>query len=487
MKKLPTILVIDDERNTREGLQAAFDDKYEILLAASATEGLQILQQRKVDIVLTDLRMPGMDGMAFTQTVAARKDAPLIIMLTAYGSVQTAMAAMRAGAYDYLTKPVKLEDLEMMIDRGLTVLAERRGSEAGTEGDGAAGIIGSSPAMKECLEKARQVAAARSTVLITGESGTGKELFARAIHQWSPRAKKPFVAVHCAALNENLLESELFGHEKGAYTGADERFIGRFERADHGTLFLDEIGEINLSTQVKLLRVLETRNLERVGGSKTIPVDVRLVAATNRDLKQMTVDGTFREDLFFRLNVVNLQLPPLREHPEDIPLLLEHYLKITNRDNDKEVKGFSAEATAVLNAYKWPGNIRELRNCVERMVVLARGTLLTITDIPREIVDAVADQFSQKGGEAPPPAAAELPRVTETVPSTEPAHEVPAIAVDDPFRSGTLDIRDNERLAIEKALAQANGNRTHAAELLGISRRTLQRKLKQYGQAEEEE
>ena len=495
MKKLPAILVIDDERNTREGLQAAFDDKYDITLAASAEEGLRILKERQVDIVLTDLRMPGMDGMEFTRQVSSRPDAPLIIMLTAYGSVQTAMAAMRAGAYDYLTKPVKLDDLEMMLERGLSVLAERRsGDREVASSEASAGIIGASAAMKECVERARQVAAARSTVLITGESGTGKEVFAHAIHKWSPRARKPFVAVHCASLNENLLESELFGHEKGAYTGADERFIGRFERADHGTLFLDEIGEISLSTQVKLLRVLETRNLERVGGSQTIPVDVRLVAATNRDLKQMIADGTFREDLFFRLNVVNLQLPPLRKHPEDIALLLEHYLEATNRDNGTQVKGFSAEATAVLNAYQWPGNIRELRNCVERMVVLARGSLLTINDIPREIMDAVAEQFGN-GGSA---SAALSPAASGGHPE-----EAPAARPDDAGGEGggeaghpqepsagksaipaSLDIRSNERLAIEKALEQAGGNRTHAAELLGISRRTLQRKLKQYGQEE---
>lgn len=459
--KQPVILVIDDERNTREGLRDAFEDKYEILLADSAAAGLEILRHRHVDIVLTDLRMPGMDGMAFTQEVSSWPEAPLIIMLTAYGSVQTAMAAMRAGAYDYLTKPVKLDDLEMMIDRGLAVLEERRsnGGASATATENA-GIIGSSPAMKAVLEEAHQVADARSTVLITGESGTGKELFAHAIHAWSPRAAKPFVAVHCAALNENLLESELFGHEKGAYTGANERFIGRFERADHGTLFLDEIGEISLATQVKLLRVLETRNLERVGGSTTIPVDVRLIAATNRDLPAMVREGTFREDLYYRLNVVNLRLPPLREHREDIPLLLEHFLKQAATDNGKAVTGIAADAMAVLNSYDWPGNIRELRNCVERMVVLARGTLLTVSDIPREIVDALAGDAEGTSASAPASSA--------TIASAP-----------------VLDIHENERTAIRQALEQARGNRTRAAEILGISRRTLQRKLKQDPSLEE--
>jgi DNA-binding NtrC family response regulator len=442
----PTILVIDDERNTREGLRDAFSDKYAILLADSAEAGLKAIKSRHVDIVLTDLRMPGMDGMAFTKQVASQPDAPLIIMLTAYGSIQTAMAAMRAGAYDYLTKPVKLDDLEMMIDRGLAVLQERRSGSAGADADAPAGIIGHSEAMRGVLEEAKQVAAARSTVLITGESGTGKELFAHAIHQWSPRAKAPFVAVHCAALNENLLESELFGHEKGAYTGASERFIGRFERADHGTLFLDEIGEISLPTQVKLLRVLENRCIERVGGSATIPIDVRLVAATNRDLKAMAAAGTFREDLFYRLNVVNLQLPPLREHREDIPELLRHFLRLAAEDNGKQVTGFTDDAIAVLNAYRWPGNIRELRNCVERMVGLARGNLVTINDIPREIVEAFTDQPASPQGDSPTPP--------------------------------VLDTRTNERAALRQAPEQCRGNRTRAAALLGISRRTLQRKLK---------
>ena len=310
-------------------------------------------------------------------------------------------------------------------------------------------------------------------MLITGESGTGKELFAHAIHQWSPRARKPFVAVHCAALNENLLESELFGHEKGAFTGAGERFIGRFERADGGTLFLDEIGEISLSTQVKLLRVLETRNLERVGGTTTIPIDVRLIAATNRDLKAMAAEGTFREDLFYRLNVVNLKLPPLREHKEDIPMLIDHYLKLSAEDNGRQLNGIASDATAVLMSYDWPGNIRELRNCVERMVVLSRGTVLTVSDIPRDIMDAVSAQFSA----ATPGSSADAAVVTD---EAAPPGVVDAPGSPSDVAAATLDIRDNELATIRQALERAGGNRTRAAELLGISRRTLQRKLRQY-------
>lgn len=474
MSSLPEILVIDDERNTREGLRDALGDKYHITLAENAEAGLAALKAHPADIVVTDLRMPGMDGLEFTRRVSARPDAPLIILLTAYGSVQTAMAAMHAGAYDYLTKPVNLNDLEMMIDRGLAVQAEKRsGGANGGTASAPAGIIGTSPAMQSCLEEARQVAAARSTVLITGESGTGKELFAHAIHQWSPRARKPFVAVHCAALNENLLESELFGHEKGAFTGAGERFIGRFERADGGTLFLDEIGEISLSTQVKLLRVLETRNLERVGGTTTIPIDVRLIAATNRDLKAMAAEGTFREDLFYRLNVVNLKLPPLREHKEDIPMLIDHYLRLSAEDNGRQLNGIASDATAVLMSYDWPGNIRELRNCVERMVVLSRGTVLTVSDIPRDIMDAVSAQFSA----TTPGSSADAAVVTD---EAAPPGAVDAPGSPSDVVAATLDIRDNELATIRQALERAGGNRTRAAELLGISRRTLQRKLRQY-------
>ena len=466
MPSLPVILVIDDERNTREGLRDAFAGKYQVLLANDALQGMELLKSGKVDIVLTDLRMPGMDGMAFTREISGRPEAPLIIMLTAYGSVQTAMEAVRAGAYDYLTKPVDLDELEMMIDRGLEELSKRRTQARRGSHQAPEGIIGSSPQMRKLLEKAQQVASSRSTVLITGESGTGKELFAHALHAWSPRKRRPFVAVHCAALNENLLESELFGHERGAFTGAQERVIGRFEKADRGTLFLDEIGEISLSTQVKLLRVLENRTLERVGGSTTIPVDVRLVAATNRDLKAMVKEGTFREDLFFRLNVVNLQLPPLREHPEDIPALLEHFLQELSQDNGKEIHGIARDALEVLTAYAWPGNIRELRNCVERMVVMTRGSLLTVTDIPQEIVDAFAT--------------APAPETEEPKPEPPASGTVPASQETAPPPPMPLDIRSNELAAMKRALEQAGGNRTRAAEILGISRRTLQRRILQY-------
>lgn len=454
----PLILIIDDERNTREGLRGALADQYDVLLAEDGLRGLAILQQHDVDIVLTDLRMPGMDGMDFTRKVAGMDNPPLIIMLTAYGSVQTAVEAMKVGAYDYLAKPVNLDNLEMMIARGLETLRQRAnaGNERNSLGsqDGLNGIIGRSKRITAVFTAVRQVAESRSTVLLSGESGTGKELFARAIHQLSPRADKPFIAIHCAALNENLLESELFGHEKGAFTGANERVIGRFEKADGGTLFLDEIGEITPATQVKLLRVLETRNFERVGGGNTITVDVRLIVATNRDLKAMVDAGAFREDLFYRLNVVNIALPPLRERQEDIPLLLDFYLKRTVKENDKAIDGFSPEAVKVLCTYDWPGNVRELRNCVERMVVFARGSTLTLNDVPEDIRQALGEQLAGTNGQA-----------GDTQDTTT-----------DP-----LDIKANEKNLIIQALAECGGNRSQAAIKLNISRRTLHRKLKEYG------
>lgn len=457
MKK-EKILVIDDERNTREGLFAALSEEYEVLLAEDAIKGINILKKEAIPIVLTDLRMSGMDGMEFTKEVASWENAPLIIMLTAYGSVKTAIEAMKAGAYDYLTKPVNLDNLEMMIKRGLETVQMKKENEQLRKAlekkeTATDGIVGSSQVMLNLLENAKQVAEARSTVLVTGESGTGKELFARAIHRMSPRKDKAFVAVHCAALNENLLESELFGHEKGAFTGATERQIGRFERANGGSLFLDEIGEISPATQVKLLRALESRSIERVGGSEVIKIDVRLIAATNRNLKEMVEQGTFRDDLYYRLNVVNLHLPALREHREDIPLLLNHYLKLAAEDNERDLNAVTPEAVKVLTAYDWPGNIRELRNCVERMVVFARGSSLTVNDIPSEIRQAVAEQF-QKTAE----------KEKDKLDSSD----------------NPLDIKANEKNVIMQALAKCNGNKSKAAEILGISRRTLHRKLNEY-------
>ena len=461
----PKILVIDDEKNTRDGLREALVDDYDVLLAEDGVKGLALLDANPdVCIALTDLRMPGMDGMDFIRTVTARENAPLIIMLTAYGSVQTAVEALKVGAYDYLSKPVDLDNLEMMLERGMKVLRDRAEKNGAAHEGGAVNIIGSSAAMTAVLDSIRQVAATKATVLVTGESGTGKELVAQAIHKLSPRANKPFRPVHCAALSENLLESELFGHEKGAFTGANERVAGRFEMADGGTLFLDEIGEISLSVQVKLLRVLETRQFERVGGSETLTVDVRVVAATNRDLRAMVEQGTFREDLFYRLNVVNIRIPPLRERREDIPEILDFYLKKSAADNGKAVSDISPEALGVLMAYDWPGNVRELRNCVERMVVFARGATLTMTDVPADIRSAVGEQFEAKA----------MPPKTTGVAPPEP----PAVI--------GLNVKENEKSLIIKALEECGGNRSQAALKLNISRRTLYRKLHEYGLAKDD-
>ena len=461
----PKILVIDDEKNTRDGLREALADDYDVLLAEDGVKGLALLDANPdVCIALTDLRMPGMDGMDFIRTVTARKNAPLIIMLTAYGSVQTAVEALKVGAYDYLSKPVDLDNLEMMLERGMKVLRDRAEKNGAAHEGGVVNIIGSSAAMTAVLDSIRQVAATKATVLVTGESGTGKELVAQAIHKLSPRANKPFRPVHCAALSENLLESELFGHEKGAFTGANERVAGRFEMADGGTLFLDEIGEISLSVQVKLLRVLETRQFERVGGSETLTVDVRVVAATNRDLRTMVEQGTFREDLFYRLNVVNIRIPPLRERREDIPEILDFYLKKSAADNGKDVADISPEALGVLMAYDWPGNVRELRNCVERMVVFARGATLTMTDVPADIRSAVGEQFEAK---------AMPPKTTGAAPAEPPT----AIG---------LNVKENEKSLIIKALEECGGNRSQAALKLNISRRTLYRKLHEYGLAKDD-
>ena len=448
MKK-PTILIADDEKNTREGLARALQRHYDVLLAEDGRRALALLETQAVDVVLSDVRMPGMDGLTLLSRALARQPQPLVILLTAYGTVETAVEAMKHGAYDFLTKPVNLDQLELKLKQALRsrevesenrALREQLDTKFGLEN-----ILGHSPVMQEVFDTIRQVAPTRATVLIEGESGTGKELVARAIHQIGPRAKGPFVPVHCAALSKTLLESELFGHEKGAFTGAAERRSGRFEMADGGTLFLDEIGEIDAAVQVKILRVLEEHKFERVGGNETIEVDVRLVAATNRNLKKMVEEGKFREDLFYRLYVVNIHLPPLRERMGDIPLLTQHFLQEFATENQKPVAGITPDAMDLLSAYRWPGNVRELRNVVERMVVLARSDKLTVRDLPPNIRELAGGK--QTG-------------VT---------------------LGGNLTLEAAEKQLMIQALKQHDGNRTLAAKQLGISRRTFHRKLNEYG------
>lgn len=461
MNKRQTILIVDDDKNTREGLKRALQGTYDIVLADSAETSLPLLDERAIDIVLSDIRMSGMDGMTLLQRLTARNTPPIVIMLTAYGNVETAVEAMKRGAYDFLTKPVNLDHLDMLLKRALRsheVESENLNLRAQLDTHfGLENIIGQSDLMRDVFETIKQVAPTQATLLIQGESGTGKELVAHAIHQFSTRSKGPFVAVHCAALSPTLLESELFGHEKGSFTGASERRQGRFEMADGGTLFLDEISEIQPSIQVKLLRVLEERQFERVGGRQTLDVDIRLIAATNADLSAMVEAKTFRNDLFYRLNVVSVTLPPLRKRPDDIPLLCTHFLKEFSSKNNKPIADITPDTLGVLTAYAWPGNVRELRNVIERMVVLSRSPRLTVRDLP------VTLRATVQG-------------------------DSPRLALGVKGETGRLTVPDSmadaERIMIHAALKKHNGNRTLAAEQLGISRRTLQRKLKEYRLAE---
>ncbi len=474
---LPSVLIVDDEKHTREGLRQALEDGYDVSLAANADEAFNLLDAQPFDAVLTDLRMPGKSGLKVIDKALALPQRPAVIMMTAYGNVDTAVEAMKRGAVDFLTKPVNIERLEVLLQRALktkTLEVEvRQLHERLDEKFSFEGVVGHSAALRDLIDKVRLVAPAKATILLEGESGTGKELIAQAVHQASPRARAPFVAVHCAALSENLLESELFGHERGAFTGATERRIGRFESADGGTLFLDEIGEITASTQVKLLRFLETRTIERVGGGRPVQLDVRLVAATNRDLERMVGEGKFREDLFFRLNVVRLVMPPLRERPDDIPLLLAHYLKHFAKENSAPPPQLEAGALRTLCAYRWPGNIRELRNFCENAVVMHRGGRLTEYDLePRYRGVAVAP--AAYGGPGAALAAGGGAAALPAVGVASPALALPASS------GASLSVEENERRLLREALLKARGNRTKAAELMGISRRTLHRKLVQW-------
>lgn len=465
---VPSVLIVDDEKHTREGLQQALADTYDVSIAASADEAFNLLEAQPFDVVLTDLRMPGKSGLKVIDKALALPHRPAVLMMTAYGNIDTAVEAMKRGAVDFLTKPVNIERLEVLIQRALktkTLEVEvQQLHERLDEKFSFSGIVGHSPNLAAVLDRVKLVAPSRATVLIDGESGTGKELIAQAIHQASPRARAPFIAVHCAALSENLLESELFGHERGAFTGAMERRIGRFEAAVGGTLFLDEIGEISLSTQVKLLRFLETKAIERVGGSKPIDLDVRLVAATNRRLETLVREGKFREDLFFRLNVVRIELPPLRTRSDDIPLLLAHYLKFFSDENGHPPLTLEPGAIATLKAYAWPGNIRELRNFCENAVVLRRGGKLSEYDLDPKFRGVIS--------------AADSTRVTASLPAPTAAG---GHAADQPANAGlSLSVEDNEKHLLREALIKSRGNRTKAAELMGVSRRTLHRKIAQW-------
>jgi len=461
---VPSVLIVDDEKHTREGLRQALAENYDVTVAANADEAFNLLDSQPYDVVLTDLRMPGKSGLKVIDPALSLSQRPAVLMLTAYGNIETAVEAMKRGAVDFLAKPVNIERLEVLIQRALktrTLEVEvRQLHERLDEKFNFEGIIGGSGPLREVIERVRLVAPSRATILIEGESGTGKELIAQAVHQASPRARGAFVAVHCAALSENLLESELFGHERGAFTGATERRVGRFESADGGTLFLDEIGEISVSTQVKLLRFLETRAIERVGGSKPLELDVRLVAATNRDLETMVRQGRFREDLFFRLNVIRIRMPPLRERADDIPLLLAHFIRQFSAENAVPALTVEPGALRTLQRYPWPGNIRELRNFSENAVVLRRGGSLTEYDLEARF-----------RGDTPVTALAPL-EVLVAPGAVAAASATPA--------APSLSVEENGKRLLREALLKARGNRTRAAALLGLSRRTLHRKLAQW-------
>jgi two-component system response regulator HydG len=447
------VLVVDDEPSARSGLEKLLrQEGYAVDVAEGGQTALQIAAERPPDVVVTDLKMPKMDGIELLQKMRSTFQHVPVIVVTAFGDVSSAVSAMRAGADDYLTKPVDFDALTLSIERciersQLRVEAEQlRRQLREREGDGFEGLIGASPALQKVYRVARQVAPARATVLITGESGTGKGELARAIHNKSPRAAAPFITLHCAALAESLLESELFGHERGSFTGADKRRAGRFEQAQGGTLFLDEVGEIPQATQVKLLRVLQERTFERVGGNESIEVDVRLIAATNRDLAKDVQEGRFREDLYYRLNVVHVEMPPLRMRGGDVLLLAEHFLRRFATENKKRIDGFSDRARAKLLAHRWPGNVRELENAIERAVVLAEGLHIDENDLPIDV--------------------APLPKGAVRIPGATMA--------------------EIERFAILSTLEATNGSTTKAAEMLDISVRTIQYRLHEYGIAAKE-
>jgi len=446
-----TILIVDDEVNIRNGLvQAVEMEGYEGIAAADGEEAWNIINSREIDMVITDLRMPGLDGSSLLKKIYASYPTLPVVVLTGHGTIEDAVTAMQNGAVDFLTKPVNLNHLFVLIKKSLSARdMVRKNEELQSEldrlkrGNSYSSMVGKSQAVQRLLDTIQQIAPSKASVLITGESGVGKEVVANAIVSYSDRANRPFIKVHCAALNENLLESELFGHVKGAFTGAVSETRGRFEQADGGTIFLDEIGEISQSTQIKLLRVLQEHEFEKVGGEKTVKVDVRVLAATNRNLEKEMKEGRFREDLYYRLNVVRLEVPPLRERKDDIPLLAMHFLNKYAQENNKNIEGFTNSARSALFNYEWPGNIRELGNCIESAVVMCRSNLIDLNDLPVNI--------------------SRSPRTDEiTIPLGSTMEEA-------------------EKLIITSTLAFCGGNKTKTADVLGLGRKTVQRKLEEYG------
>jgi DNA-binding NtrC family response regulator len=449
MKK-PKILLIDDDKNTADGLRKILlQDGYDTSCVYTGNEAIGLIDAEHFDIVITDMKLPDISGFSIIEKVK-KKDADMpVIMITAFSSLQTAIDAMKKGADDYLTKPVNIEELELILkkiwEKQLLILQNRELRQQLDDKYGFSGFIGNTPEMQMVFKTITEIAPAAATVLIYGETGTGKELAANAIHHNSDRNDKPFIALHCASLSEGVLESELFGHEKGAFTGAVSQRRGRFELADGGTLFLDEIGELNSHVQIKLLRVLETGCFERVGGEETLESDVRIIAATNKDLEVEIKEGRFREDLYYRLNVINLELPPLRERREDIGLLTDSFLVKYASKNKKDIKGFSSQSARLLSNYGWPGNVRELENVVERAVVMARNEFIEPGNLPSNISQSLKK------------------------------------AKKDTFRmpSGTT-MKEIEKKVILETLHTTNGSKSKAAKILGLSTRKIEYKIKEW-------
>ena len=448
------LLVIDDEKNIREGLADFLKmDGYDVVCAIDGDEGWKRFCNGDIDLVITDLKMQGLGGEELMHRILAQSPGFPVIILTGHGSIEGAVAAMRDGAWDFLSKPVDLDHLSLIIKRALEnrelFFRHRRMEEELERRDKFKSIIGNSRNMREVFDTMSKAAPTKASILITGESGVGKELVADGIHELSPRKDNPLVKVHCAALSASLLESELFGHEKGAFTGAVSKRRGRFELASGGTLFLDEIGEIDQNIQIKLLRVLQEKKFERVGGEQTVEADVRIVTATNKDLKAEIEKGNFREDLYFRLNVVNIHVPPLRERKDDIPLLAAAFLKEFADENGKKIEGIQEKARSRLYAYEWPGNIRELRNCIESAVVMCQSNIITVDDLPPALRGASDDGWIR-------------------------------------IRLGA-NMKECEKIIIRETITHCDGNKSKAAETLDIGRKTLLRKLEDYGLGDVEE
>ena len=444
----PNLLLVDDDKNALDGLvKILAHDGYPVSGVLSGYEALNLLSRKSFDIIVTDMKLPGMGGLSLINEIRKKEESVSIVVITAYSSVKTAVEAIKCGADDYLTKPINIEELKLVLEkiweRQQLIAQNRMLKEKLKDKYKSSELVGSTPQMKQIFHMIEDVAPSTASILILGETGTGKELVANAIHCQSDRACMPFVALHCAALSEGVLESELFGHEKGAFTGAVQSRKGRFELADGGTLFLDEAGEMSLKVQVKLLRVLEKGEFERVGGEKTLKVDVRLITATNRYLEKEVSEGRFREDLFYRLNVITIHLPPLRERREDIPILSNFFVIKYTKKYKKEIKGFTPEAMEALCAYHWPGNVRELENVIERAIVLCKKNTISADHLPRNVVPDKDDMSVIK---------------------------IPV----------GISLKEAEKEIIQKTLQMTLGSKKEAARILGISHRKIEYKVKEW-------